>query len=180
MSTGLIIKFTVEKRNLDFFDNGLDDIKKELKSKYYYDFDLYEQSEVDDFYVFELKSKVMEENLVPLLKEIYPKLYTDKESYVNCEYVLQDLLNSNKEEIMDLAKNGYKIPFQYDKYANPDYVYGKFGKEVVVRYAMISLYADGKIMLETYPAQFNFFKFCMVKAYPKNPIVASLKVYISG
>ena len=180
MDTGLIIKFTVEKSNLEFFDNGLEDVKKELESQYYYNLDLYEQSEIDSFYVFELKSEVIENGLIPFLKEIYPKLYVQASYNKYCKDVLDDLLNLSKEDIVEYSKTQSKIPFQYDKYVNSDYIYGNFGKKVVVKYDSIALYSDGKIIIESTPEQFKFFTYCIVKAYPEHPISSSLKVYISG
>jgi hypothetical protein len=38
----------------------------------------------------------------------------------------------------------------------------------------------GKIIMEEYGQQFNFFKYCMLQAYNQFPIASALRVYITG
>ncbi len=111
---------------------------------------------------------------------MYPLVYPfDRELY---EDFLEKLNNAEPTKWIDLTDERRYEVFQTDKYGMPDYVVFKmpFNPHIDVICNSILLSMEGKIVMEEYGRQFNFFKFCMQHTFSEFLIAKALRVYITG
>ena len=106
---------------------------------------------------------------------IYIKYYSYQET-------LNELKNSKSENWLSLAEDKSCEEFQIDNYGIEDNLYFEkaFNPRVSVYYESILLSMEGKIMMESYGRQFNFFKLCMTEMFKEFKLAGALRVYISG
>jgi hypothetical protein len=80
---------------------------------------------------------------------------------------------------IDWAKTKPEEAFQYDEYGMEDYLNEKF-TDISINYNCIALSLEGKIMMETYGKQFNFFKRMINEGFKEYSISGATRVYITG
>jgi hypothetical protein len=178
MAIGIVTKIGVSKKEMNTMEYNIDKIKDEINKKLYFNCDLYNLKENDDGYFFILKDNILENELRPFLKEIYPHIYHNKSDYYDDILINLDGLNAN--EIITLAKENSEEAFQYDEYGENDYLYGNFGRCTKILYETVMISMEGKISAESFGKHSNFFKDAITKAYPKYSIANSLRIYITG
>jgi len=174
---GIVHKIVVSKNEMDEIEFDLEQLKENINQKFYFDMELYDVHEVDNYYIFLLKGNVIEKDLKGFLEEIYPSLYRDDEEDYN--EVLKKLENLKADEIIEYSKTK-PLALQYDKYCYSDYLYGIFGRSVKLSYEAMTISSEGKVMVETFGNHANFFKATIIKAYPKYKITGAFKIYVTG
>jgi len=176
MGIGIVNKIIIEKENLNRINTTIDKVQDDITKEFNIDFDIYSLQE-DNRYVFSLKDNVIENQLVSFLKEVYRDLYDDSNDYQN---VIETINGLKADEIIEFAKAKREYSFQYDNDGYEDYIRYDFGRELKISYEIIMISIEGKIIIESYKRHFNFFKNCIVKAYPQYKISHSMKVYITS
>lgn len=73
LAIGLVTEFGTSIKNLKNVTK--DELITEMENKLHFCPEIYDFSETSDHYLFNLKSQVLENQLVPFLKKIYPMIY---------------------------------------------------------------------------------------------------------
>ncbi len=179
LAIGIVTECGTEKKNLEKYKITKEDLIAELKTKLHFEPAIYDFSETATHYLFQLKSSIFENELVPFLEKFYPFLYSDKEEFMDA---LKKISASNSSEWLKLAEKRSYSEFQIDKYGESDYIYfdKPFKPSANIFSTSIMLSAEGKIMMESYGRQFQFFKYCIQQTFPEFEIAKAIRVYITG
>jgi len=119
---------------------------------------------------------ILHSQLLPLLKEVYPYLYDNSVYY---DDVIKKLTALTPSEWLNWANKKTAPAFQFSKYGACDYIEANF-TNIDIHYDCILLSLEGKILMETYGQQFNFFKYTMIQTFRQWRIAGALRVSISG
>lgn len=183
LATGIIQKMVVSKKNITKNNIDIEDIvgciEKQLHTPTY----LYNITEHDTLWSFELDNTIFQEELVAFLRAFYPVMYANNYKINECNKIMEELKNTPSSEWLDLAENRKFYLFQSDKYAAPDTIYlpNKFQDSLhVYNPNMIILALEGKILMEEYGLQFTFAKYCMRTVFQKFKLAGALCMYITG
>ncbi|MCK5674138.1 MAG: hypothetical protein KAH95_12225 [Spirochaetales bacterium] len=80
---------------------------------------------------------------------------------------------------MELAESKSQFAFQYDDGGMWD-IFRVNGSKIRIYYDSILLSMEGKIMMEEYGRQFNFFKYTIMQTYKNFSLAGALRIYITG
>jgi hypothetical protein len=180
LAIGIVTQCGTSKKNLQKYDITKDELVAEMIAKKHFEPAIYDFSETEEYYLFNLKSSVIEAELIAFLEKFYPLVYLERgNKFID---TIKMLKNSEPSTWIELSSENSREEFQFDKYAEPDYLY--FDKPFQPRARIFSktimLSLEGKIIMEEYGRQFNFFKYCMERTFPEFSIAKALRVYISG
>jgi len=177
LGIGLIDKVIIEKSAVDKAGLSMEKLQEKMTQEFYYAPELYDINQVEnELYCFQLKQTVITEQLIPFLKTIYPLLYDNPENYQTLVEKLQTLPAS---EWFSWAEKNSEEVFQFDKYGATDYLQIDF-TTIRINYNAIMLSLEGKIIMETYGRQFNFFKYTLMETFKQFSLAKALRVYITG
>lgn len=176
LAIGIVSKIGVAKKQVNKAQISIEQLQEKMQQECYFLPELYEVSETEDFYYFQLKQVVLYEQLIPFLKKIYPLLYDNSAYY---ESVLSTLGTLPPSEWLSWAQTKPEEAFQFDEYGSCDYLRQGFS-DIDVYYDSLLLSMEGKISMETYGRQFRFFKYAMVQAFKSFTLAGALRVYITG
>jgi hypothetical protein len=177
LAIGIVRSFSVKKNELAGARITREELEGMIVNEQAYDFSLLDMAESDEYFTYRLKDGVLKEDLLPLLKQIYPMLYNSPTEY---ESVLGKLLDMSEQEIIQYADRKSNECFQRDSYSEQDYFYAN-NKRIAVNYGdLIMIALEGKIVMETYGGIFVFAKKCMVRSFPDLKLASCLRMYITG
>lgn len=182
LAIGITTRVSVSKESADKAKITFEEVLQKMQQKLHFSADIYDFSEQNGSWLWELKKEVWEAELSDFLKTIYPMLYTEKK-YANYDEVLDKIYQTQSSTWLDIAKDKSFVAFQIDKYGESDYLYfdeKPFSPKVVVNYTSVALAMEGKIIMETYGGFFNFFILCFQKAFPNFQLSKAIRVYITG
>ncbi len=183
LATGIVQKMVVDKKKIMNKNIELDDIVASIEEQLYIPKNLYNITDHDTLWSFDLDEKIFQEELVDFLDVFYSVMYSNHSKYHKCKQFLEELKNSLPSEWMDFAENRKFYLFQSDKYAAPDTIYvpNKFHDILYVYNPNIIMLAlEGKILMEEYGLQFTFVKYCMRAVFQKFKLAGALRMYITG
>ncbi len=167
LAIGIVTEIKADKlTNLN-----VEQLQERMQQQFHYVPDIYT---VTDDYHFTLKSEVLHSQLIPLLETIYPLLYSDSAYY---QKVLQKLQTMPASEWLQWAENKPEEAFQLDEYGSSDYLYPE---RIGLYYNSLAFSMEGKIGMETYGRQFNFFKYTMQQTFKQFSLAGALRVYITA
>ncbi len=176
LAIGLVTKIGVEKKEVDKAQLNLEQLQEKMKEELHYIPEIYLTCDEEDFYHFILKDDIFHAQLIPLLKEIYPLLYDSSMYYEN---IIKKLKTLPPSEWLQWAAEKPEEAFQFDEYGMRDYMVINH-RNIYVYYNCILLSMEGKIMMEVFGRQFNFFKYTMMQTFKQFSIAGALRVYITG
>jgi hypothetical protein len=181
LAIGLITKASVNKQEMTKGKVSEAELTDELKKSLHFNPNIFERSENNDYLVFTLRKDVLETQLIPLLEKLYPLIYASSQDRDYCE-IIEKLKETEPAERLDLAESKYYIEFQKDKYGESDRLHfmKDFRPKIKVSYDCIMLSTEGKIMMEEYGRQFNFFKYCIAQTFKEFSLAGAIRVYITG
>ena len=180
LATGLVTKMSVSKQKMEKGKITLDEIREKLENNFHYDLSIFDEKEEDEYIVWSLNNKLMEKELIPFLKKFLYKInyYTQ-----NTDNVIRELENNTADKWLEIAENRSLEYFQIDEYGEDEYIYfanKDFRPSIKINSTSIMFSAEGKIIMEEYGTQFNFYKYCMVQTYKEFKIASALRIYITG
>ena len=180
LSIGLVTTCGTSKTDSDKQHITKDKLLTAMISNNYFEPSIYDFSETEDSYKFNLNSKIIENQLIPFLEKFYPLLYPNQ--LYDYEEVINVLKKSDPSTWLKIADKKSYAYFQLDKYGNYDYVYFKepLNSFSSIFSTSIILSLEGKIIMESYGRHFNFFRYCIQNAFPQFPIAKAIRVYITG
>lgn len=177
LAIGLATQIRISKPAAAAAQFGLDQLQQEMQQTLHYDPAIYTANEGDGrFYTFTLKDDVLQAQLIPFLTHFYPLIYSDPNDY---DEVMQKLASLASNEWLGWAEQKSAAAFQWDTYGEADYL-RPGNTSVAVNYQSLLLSMEGKIMMETYGRQFNFFKYAMQQTFSAFTLAGALRVYITG
>jgi len=175
LGIGIMTRLTIEKANIKKAKVSKNDLFEAMKNKFHLDVEIYNLTEDDEYMVLHLKDEVFQNQLVPMLEKLYPILYTEPE----WQDALEKIKSTEPEKFMKLAENKSEEYFQLDRYGTYEYLSFK-NSEVKISSVSILLSLEGKIIMETYGRQFNFFKYCIKQTLNEFSLANAIRVYITG
>ena len=176
LAIGLVTKIGVEKKEVDNAQLNLEQLQEKMKVEFHYIPEIYIASDEKDFYYFTLKDDIFHAQLIPLLKEMYPLLYDNSMYYDN---IIKKLKTLPPSEWLQWATEKTEVAFQFDEYGMHDYMKINH-RNICVNYDCLLLSIEGKIMMEVFGRQFNFFKYTMMQTFKQFSIAGALRTYITG
>ena len=176
LAIGIVTEIGVKKKEVDHAKLNVEQLQEKMKQQLHYVPEIYVVSERDDYHYFKLKDEILHTQLIPLLKRIYPVLY-DTEAYY--EDVIQKLQTLPPSEWLQWANKKPEEAFQFDEYGMWDYLHNNHS-EICVYYDSLLLSMEGKIVMEVFGRQFNFFKYAMRQTFSQFSLAGALRVYITG
>jgi hypothetical protein len=123
---------------------------------------------------------VIENQLLPFLEKFYPLVYPGRKE--DFEDTIEMLRKSEPRAWLELSDEKSCEEFQLDKYGEPEFLYfdKPFKPCAKIFSTAIMLSNEGKISMEVFGRQFNFFKYCIQETFSEFSIAKALRVYISG
>jgi hypothetical protein len=180
LSIGIVTVCGVSKKELQKQNIIKDELIAEMQKRLYFEPSIYNFLETEESYLFHLQTTVLENYLLPFLEKLYPFLYLGRGE--EFKQTLEMLRNTAPSQWLALAERKSQEEFQIDKYGENEYLY--FNKPSRARIGVFSttilLSLEGKIMMEEYGRQFNFFRYCIQQTFSEFPIAKAIRVYISG
>jgi hypothetical protein len=174
LAIGIVTSFSIAKKQVGSL--SLKRLSNILKKDLYYNPQIFDVAECDDYYAFTLKPDVFANQLIGLLEAIYPRIYTDKSYYTT---VLDKLRNSEPPDWIIMAGYKFAEAFQEDSYAMEEHFRkGKVKFSLNTKCILLSM--EGKICMEEYGDQFRFMKYTMVQTFKKYSLASALRIYITG
>ncbi len=178
LATGLIINCYTSKMELQKNNITKEVLFAEMQSKLYFDTSIFDLSEKDDYYIFTLKSDVLENQLIPFLQKYYPYFYNDSEYY---DDVIAELKETPASEWLEYADGKPEEAFQTDKYGTSENLFiGKPEVRIKLGFKTILLSMEGKIAMECYGKHFRFFQYAIQQMFFEFSIAKAMRVYITG
>ena len=131
-----------------------------------------------------LKTEVLQQQLIPLLKQVYPllhgfgkdtkqawwhQLFRDLEAIPPDSWI--SFAESHDHEYWDFCVEGYVD--EWCRVRTPS-------SEVKINYFNIRLMMEGKFMMEEGGKSFHFLHHCITHAFPEYPLARSLRIYVLG
>jgi hypothetical protein len=162
------------------------DLRKEMQRSRHFDLNIFDETETKEDVTFLLKDSILESDLVPFLEVFYPKLYPDdsgnREERKECKEIIKKLKSIPSTEYIDLAKQKKYCSFQWDKYAELDYlrIQKDFQPTIQLASGNILLCSEGKIITEGIYGLTSFCQDCIHESFKDHPIAKAVKIYITG
>ena len=182
LAIGLAYEMRVPLSELRQGNISKKELRQEMEQSLLFDMSLYEASQAKKMLFFTLKNQVLETDLIPFLEAFYPMVYQGSDDE-ECKEVLKKLRSLPVSEWLDMAEEADLTPFQYDRYAESQYItFSKaFQPEILVDCEYLMLYyGNGKIITEGIDDFLHLFKQCIHATFHSHPIAKSMQVYISG
>ncbi len=178
LSIGIVTKCIISKDNLHKHKISQDELIDKMKQNLHFEPTIYDLTDAAEVYIFNLKSAVLEEQLIPFLEKFYPLIG----NYSDFKQTIDTLKKISPNEWLKYSEEKNSYDFQSDEYGECDYLYFNkpFNPRVNVSYEAIMLSAEGKIIMEEYGRQFKFFKYCMQSTFSEFSLAKALRVYITG
>lgn len=180
LSTGLVTRMSVSKQEMQKGKINIEEVRERLQTNFHYNLSIFDEKEEDEYITWTISNKLMEEELIFFLKEF---LYRITDDSGNADDVINKLEEKGVKNWLEIAEEKELYDFQIDKYGESEYLYFSnkdFRPSVRIDFTNIMLSAEGKIMMETYGRQFNFYKYCMIQTYKEFKIASALRIYITG
>ena len=130
-----------------------------------------EKDDDKEYVVYKIKPQILEDNIIELLKQQL-SLYSNINDDVN--EVLKNLENKKFDDIMEIAENKEFFCFQLLPY------YSQYIENKSVNMTFVTLFSEGKIMMECYGPLFSYFENMIHTACKDNILSKALKVRIMG
>lgn len=176
LAIGLSTKIGVKKSEADNAHMNIVQVQENMQHALHFQPEIYTPYEQDNWYYFLLKEEVFQAQLLPLLRALYPLLYTDAVDYTN---VLQELEALPPSEWLQWAKRKPEEEFQYDECGMWDYLESNH-QTLHVYYEHLLLSMEGKIRMEVFGRQFTFLKYTMMQTFKQFSLAGALRMYITG
>jgi hypothetical protein len=123
-----------------------------------------------------LRDEVLQAELLPFLRSLYPLLYRHPSDY---GYVLSQLETLPPAEWLQWSIDESAEAFQYDRYGMSDTL--KIGHQrIALFYEALLLSMEGGIGMEEYGRQFLFLKYTMMQAFQSFKLAGALRLSITG
>ncbi len=180
LAIGLVTECSTSKKKLQEHNISKEDLIDKMSVKFHFEPSIYEFIEINDNYVFKLKTEVLEKQLIPFLEKLYPLLYPNDSS--GYKAALDELKNAEPANWLKIASMKSYEEFQLDGYAESEFLYfdKPFNPYAKIAYTSIMLSIEGTISMEIYGRQFNFFKYCIQETFDKFSIAKAIRVHITG
>ena len=176
LATGIATQIAVKKKHLKKAEITAEQLQEKIQQNFYFPAELYEMSENEEFYSFQLKEAVLSKQLIPFLKTVYPLLYDNPVYYRD---IFPKLESMQPSEWLAWAKSKPEEAFQFDEYGGCDYLREGF-TDIDIYYECLMLAMEGKIVMECYGRQFRFFKYALMQAFKEFSLAGTLRIYITG
>lgn len=169
------IKVKKPKKNNAILNEIIELLNKDFPT----DLALFNLSEDDSSYVWQLKTTILENELIPLLEKFYPSFYKDEDDIEYYQNTLKQLrADINSDSWFELAKDGSEYYFQYNDDCELDSIRYK-NNWLDVDYKAISLSFAGKISLETQGGLLKYLTECVQLRFNDYRLASCLKLHIS-
>jgi len=176
LAIGLVTEINISKENVEDAKINTKQLQTEMINQLHFLPEIFNLTETDKYYKFKLKDEIFHSQLIPFLEKFYPKIYLKDSGYST---VIDELKNKPATEWLTWANDKPEEEFQFDSYGTRDYLEIK-NKSIKLNYNAIMLSMEGKILMEEYGRQFNFFKYCMIQTFAEFLLASALRVYITG
>lgn len=176
LAIGLVTEIAISKKDVESAKLTKEQLLQEMTSQIHFLPEIYNINESDKYFNFNLLDKILYSQLIPFLEKFYPKIYSKEDYYKS---IIESLKNKPNSEWLEWAKEKPEEAFQFDEYGTRDYLTIKYDN-IAINYDAILLSMEGKIGMEVYGRQFNFFKYCMIQAFNEFSLASALRIYITG
>lgn len=183
LCTGIMMSHSVSKARLEKLDISKDKLVENMVKTLCFCPELYDLKENDEIISFDIKQSVIENQLIPLLEELYPRLYPEEEDkrYSGYTDILEILKNTEPATWIDFACDNEYQSILLDDYPIDSFL--KFGKgfntHIPISHQALRLCSEGKTLMEVYGGQFNFFSYCIAQAFDSFSLAKAVRVYLS-
>ena len=182
LAIGLTYKISTSLNEMKKEKIFKEELRQGLEHDLLFDMNLYDETETDKRLLFTLNNQQLEKGLIPFLEAFYPVAY-GKQNEKEYEAVLKKLHATPSTQWLELAEEKSYCSFQYDPYAESDYIrFSKpFHPSIRIDFDCIMLTTGhGKIVTEGIGNLMDIFKYCTIETFKEHPIVKSIQIYITG
>lgn len=181
LAIGLMYRVSISKNEMKACNMLISELKNKMQTDLHFNMDIFSEAEDNDYFSFSLKNDIFQHQLIPMLENLYPLLYHNSR-YSSYNQIISILKSTNPSEWMTLAEEKGFEEFQIDSYGMSDFLYcdKNHFDHIKISYQSIMLSAEGKIAMEAYGRQFNFFKYCIMQTFSQFSIAKAIRVYITG
>lgn len=180
LAIGLRLSVVIRRKDIaKYLDRtSLDNIFKQIEKKYHLS-DIYDRKEDGEYYVYNLKTELLDKELISFIEKFYALRYP-KDSEVDSINAI-NLLKELPDTASRLALLEKRMFQAYQEGSQVDYFYiDKFtSKEIPVYSNNMILSSDGKICMECYEDLFNFFCRCIQAQVSEFTLSKSLIVWLN-
>ncbi|MBN2091996.1 hypothetical protein JW964_20430 [candidate division KSB1 bacterium] len=176
LAIGLATQIGVTKKEVAQAQLNSEQLQEKMKKDLYHVPEIYAVNEYENEYSFTLKNDIFYEQLLPLLRTLYPLLYRNAAHY---DHILKKLHELPPSEWITWAKDESEEAFQFDLYGMGDLIKANH-VDIHLYYQSLLLSLEGKIFMEVFGRQFNFLKYTMIQTFKQFTLSGALRIYITG
>lgn len=181
---GIQNKVSVPKSGLDKFkDQYSNEELLEYFELTHLLYDVYGRRETEDSYVYQLKDELVEQELLPFLKEFYPLRYQEKEYYEDALGAVEMCKNlKDLKKMMESSYDDFDDAFRIIKGNSLSFLTSDSFDRRYFSYSFqnVSLSMDGKILMESYGSFLGFVRRSLCEVFKKYKLVGALRIWIDG
>lgn len=185
LAVGINHQYTVSQGDADKTGRSLDEcieiFKKKCAPDDMYDMQMKEGYKDEPYALFTLKSEVVKDELVPLLRDFYDLYYGGIDE--TQEKLFERLNNvSTYQQMLDIAKEKCYEWFQNDEYGESGHIGVNSPLKRSLRYGhdAIILCLEGKIFMEESGGIFGMLSDLLAEKFSKYKLSKAFDVYITG
>lgn len=143
--------------------------------------DAFERRETEDAYVYQLKDKLIETELIPFLRDFYPLRYQEKKYYEGALRSVEACQNlSELKERMETTYDDFDDAFQIIEDSSLSFLTSDTFDNRCFSYSFqnVSLSSDGKILMECYGSFLGFVRRSLCEVFKKYKLIGAIRVWI--
>lgn len=143
--------------------------------------DAFERRETEDAYVYQLKDKLIETELIPFLRDFYPLRYQEKKYYKGALRSVEACQNlSELKERMETTYDDFDDAFQIIEDSSLSFLTSDTFDNRCFSYSFqnVSLSSDGKILMESYGSFLGFVRRSLCEVFKKYKLIGAIRVWI--
>lgn len=143
--------------------------------------DAFERRETEDAYVYQLKDKLIETELLPFLRDFYPLRYQEKKYYKGALRSVEACQNlSELKERMETTCDDFDDAFQIIEDSSLSFLTSDTFDNRCFSYCFqnVSLSSDGKILMECYGSFLGFVRRSLCEVFKKYKLIGAIRVWI--
>lgn len=146
-------------------------------------YDVYGRRETEDAYVYQLKDELVEQELLPFLKEFYPLRYQEKGYYEDALGAVEKCKNlKDLKKMMESSYDDFDDAFRIIEGNGLSFLSSDSFDRRYFSYSFqnVSLSMDGKILMESYGSFLGFVRRSLCEVFKKYKLVGALRIWIDG
>lgn len=180
LATGLVTQMSVSKQQMEKGKISKEEVREILEKKLHYDMRIFDEKEEEEAFIWSINENELGKELIPFLKKMLAELTGNS---IEVDELIEKLEKSTPDKYIEIADEDSMYNYRIDSYGEDEYLSFQnkdFRPRLNISFETIMFHSEGKISMESYGGQFNFFKYCITQAYKEFKLSSAIRIYITG